>query len=661
MFEKILIANRGEIACRIIRTCKKLGIETVAVFSEADTDALFVREADEKVYLGPAPASESYLVIDKIVDACKATGAQAVHPGYGFLSERKPFRDALDAAGITFIGPPGDAIDAMGDKLTSKRLADKAGVSIVPGHPEAVRDPDEARRLAEEIGYPVMIKASAGGGGKGMRIARDRGELDDGLARAQSEALSSFGDDRVFLERFVEKPRHIEIQVLGDQHGNCVYLWERECSIQRRHQKVIEEAPSPFIDAETRKRMGEQAVALAQAVGYFSAGTVEFIVDPNRNFFFLEMNTRLQVEHPVTELITGLDLVEEMIKVAAGERLAFGQDDVKMDGWAMEVRVYAEDPARGFLPATGRLVKLQYPKREQVRVDEGVVEGDEVTLFYDPMVAKVCTHGATRPDAVRRMSQALDDLVIRGLGNNVDFLTSLIAHPQFQAGDMSTNFIAEHYGERFEPEPVQGDLAQRFAMVAACMRSYESDRAQKIQGQLKHYRPFRAQSWMVWVGGEAIEVELDHDHEFTWAVRGAGRTHRVRLDWKPGQICFDAIIDGEFYTFQADPVAEGYHLRHAGYQAPTLVRTHLAQELASRMPPKPKPDFSRIVTAPMPGLIRDVSVGVGEEVRLGQPLLILEAMKMENIVRAERDGVVESVGVAMGDTVSADAVLVTLE
>jgi len=661
MFKKILIANRGEIACRIARTCKRLGIRTVAVFSEADVDALFVREADEKVYLGPPPASQSYLVIDKIVEACRATGAEAVHPGYGFLSERKAFREALDDAGITFIGPPAAAIDAMGDKLTSKRLAEKAGVSIVPGHPEAVRDPDEARRLADEIGYPVMIKASAGGGGKGMRIARDRRELEDGLARAQSEALSSFGDDRVFLERFVEKPRHIEIQVLADQHGQCLHLFERECSIQRRHQKVIEEAPSPFLDAATRAAMGEQACALARAVGYYSAGTVEFIVDPERNFFFLEMNTRLQVEHPVTELITGLDLVEQMIRIAAGERLAFGQDDVPMNGWAMEARVYAEDPARGFLPATGRLVKLQYPARAQVRVDAGVVEGDEVTLFYDPMIAKVVTHGATRLDAIKRMGQALDDLVIRGLGNNVDFLASLSAHPRFQSGDMSTNFIAEEYGERFEPEPVTGELALRFAMVAACMRSYESDRAQRIEGQLKHYKPFRAQSWMVWVGGDAIEIELEHDHEFTWSVSGAQRTHRVRLAWRPGQICFDAIIDGEFYTFQADPVAEGYHLRHAGYQASTLVRTHRAQEFASRMPPKPKPDLSRVVTAPMPGLIKDVSVAVGDEVKLGQPLLILEAMKMENIVRAERDGVVESVGVASGDTVAADAVLVTLE
>ena len=406
--------------------------------------------------------------------------------------------------------------------------------------------------------------------------------------------------------------------------------------------------------------MGEQACALAQAVGYFSAGTVEFIVDPERNFFFLEMNTRLQVEHPVTELITGLDLVEEMIKVAAGEKLGFGQGDLKMDGWALEARVYAEDPARGFLPATGRLVRYVPPAREQVRVDTGVVEGDEVTMFYDPMIAKVCTHGATRADALKRMAQALDDLVIRGLGNNVDFLASMLAHPRFQAGDMSTGFIDEEYGERFEPAPVTGDLAFRFAVVAACMRSYESDRAQRIDGQIPHYRAFRAKSWMIWVGGEAIEIELEHDHEFTWQVQGQRRAHRVRLDWRPGQVVFDAIIDGEHFTFQADPISEGFLLRHAGYQAPTLVRTHRAQEFASRMPPKPKPDLSRIVNSPMPGLIRDVSVAVGDEVKLGQALLILEAMKMENIVRAERDGIVESVTVKPGDTVAADAVLVTL-
>ncbi len=661
MFDKLLIANRGEIACRIQRTCKRLGIKTVAVFSEADADALFVREADEKVFIGPPPAAESYLVIDKIVEACKATGAQAVHPGYGFLSERMAFREALDAASITFVGPPANAIDAMGDKITSKRIAKEAGVSTVPGHPDAVSDPAEAERLAREIGFPVMIKASAGGGGKGMRIAKSDAELREGLERAQSEARSSFGDDRVFLERFVERPRHIEIQVLADQHGNCLYLWERECSIQRRHQKVLEEAPSPFLDEATRQAMGEQACALAKAVGYFSAGTVEFIVDPDRNFFFLEMNTRLQVEHPVTELITGIDLVEEMIKVAAGERLGFTQDEVKMDGWALEARVYAEDPARGFLPATGRLVKLTQPAREQVRVDTGVVEGDEVTMFYDPMIAKVCTHGATRADALKRMSQALDDLVIRGLGNNVDFLAAMLAHPRFRAGDMSTGFIEEEYGERFTPAPVSGELEIRFAVVAACMQAYQAERAQQISGRLRGAHSYQTTNWMVWVGNDPVEVELVHAHGRTWSVLAGGRDHRVRIEWLPGQLRFDAIIDGEFYTFQADPIPEGYMMRHGGFQAPTLVRTHRAQEFASRMPEKPKPDFSRIVASPMPGLIRSVAVNVGDEVSTGQELLILEAMKMENVVRAERDGVVEAVEVTAGDTVVADAVLVRLE
>ncbi|TVQ35275.1 MAG: acetyl/propionyl/methylcrotonyl-CoA carboxylase subunit alpha [Geminicoccaceae bacterium] len=661
MFDKILIANRGEIACRITRTAHRLGIKTVAVFSEADADALFVRDADEKVYLGPAPASESYLVIDKIVAACKATGAQAVHPGYGFLSERKAFAEALDAAGIVFIGPPAKAIDAMGDKITSKKLAKEAGVSTVPGHPDAVSDPAEAVRLAAEIGYPVMVKASAGGGGKGMRIAYDPDELQDGLARAQSEALSSFGDDRVFLERFVENPRHIEIQVLADKHGNCVYLGERECSIQRRHQKVLEEAPSPFLDAATRRAMGEQACALARAVGYHSAGTVEFIVDPSRNFFFLEMNTRLQVEHPVTELVTGLDLVEKMIEVAAGKELGFSQDDVKLDGWALEARVYAEEPARGFLPATGRLVRFVPPAREGVRVDTGVVEGDEVTMFYDPMIAKVCTHGATRADAIRRMAQALDDTVLRGIGNNVDFLASLVAHPRFKAGDMSTGFIAEEYGDRFEPAPVTGDLALRFAVVAACMRSLLSYRAQQLSGRLRGMPPFEATSWSVFVGGECIEVGLHLEHDQIWNVQAGGRAHRVRLHWRPGQVRFDAIIDGDPYTFQADRISEGFLLRHGGFQAPTLIRTHRAQELASRMRPKPKADLSGIVIAPMPGLIKSVRVAVGDEVKLGQELLILEAMKMENVVRAERDGVVATVAVGAGDTVAADAVLVTLQ
>ncbi len=661
MFEKILIANRGEIACRVMRTARRLGIRTVAVFSEADANALFVREADERVYLGPAPAAESYLVIERIVEACKATGAEAVHPGYGFLSERKAFAEALAAAGIVFVGPPASAIEAMGDKLTSKRLAKEAGVSTVPGHPDAVSDPEEALRLAEAIGFPIMVKASAGGGGKGMRIVRNADELKEGLDRAQSEARSSFGDDRVFLERFVENPRHIEIQVLADSHGNCVYLGERECSIQRRHQKVLEEAPSPFLDAATRKAMGEQAVALAKAVGYTSAGTVEFIVDPERNFFFLEMNTRLQVEHPVTELVTGIDLVEKMLEVAAGRPLGFGQDDVKLDGWALEARVYAEEPARGFLPATGRLVRFVPPTREGVRVDTGVVEGDEVTMFYDPMIAKVCTHGATRADAIRRMAQALDDLVVRGIGNNADFLASLVGHPRFRAGHMSTNFIAEEYGERFDPAPVAGELAVRFAVVAACLRSVENERAQRVRGRMRGMPYFAAKSWSVWVGGEAIDVELEHDHAQTWNVHAGGRAHRVRLDWRPGQLRFDAIVDGDAHTFQADPIAEGFHLRHGGFQAPTLVRTHRAQELASRMQPKVAPDQSGTVQAPMPGLIKDVRVAVGDEVKLGQELLILEAMKMENVVRAERDGVVATVAVAAGDTVAADAVLVTLD
>ncbi len=656
MFDKILIANRGEIACRVIRSCRRLGIRSVAIYSEADADALHVRMADERVFVGPPAARESYLVAERIVEACRATGAQAVHPGYGFLSERAAFAQALEAAGIVFIGPPVGAIEAMGDKIESKRLARAAGVSTVPGTLDAIADPDEARRIARDIGYPVMVKASAGGGGKGMRIAHDESELVEGLERARSEARSSFGDDRVFLEKYVVEPRHIEIQVLGDRQGNVLHLFERECSIQRRHQKVIEEAPSPFLDVETRMAMGAQAVSLARAVGYHSAGTVEFIVDKDRNFYFLEMNTRLQVEHPVTELITGVDLVEQMIRVAAGEPLTFGQQDLRIDGWAVEARVYAEDPARGFLPSTGRLRRYVEPEGEGVRVDSGVAEGGEVSMFYDPMIAKLCAWAPTRQQAIDRVGEALDGYVIRGLNHNIPFLASLLAHPRFRAGRLTTGFIAEEYGERFERPELDGDEAARLAAIAVAMRLAEAGRAGKISGQLAGWRYRPEAAWSVRLGGGELPVAVT-----AAGLEIGGRLRIVSLDWQPGRPVVRAEVDGEALTLQAEPLREGWKLIRGGVEIEALVRTARAAELAHRMPEKTPPDTSRLVLSPMPGLIVAIRVRAGEAVKAGQELCVLEAMKMENVLRAERDGTVAEIKVAPRDTVAADQVLLTLE
>ncbi|MDF1586422.1 acetyl/propionyl/methylcrotonyl-CoA carboxylase subunit alpha [Marinimicrococcus flavescens] len=661
MFKKILIANRGEIACRVIRSCRKLGIATVAVYSEADADALHVRMADEKVLLGPPAASESYLLVEKIVEACRATGAEAVHPGYGFLSERAAFAKALDEAGIVFIGPPVGAIEAMGDKIESKRLAREAGVSTVPGTLDAIADPDEARRIAAEIGYPVMVKASAGGGGKGMRIAWSEQELVDGLERARSEARSSFGDDRVFIEKFVEEPRHIEIQVLGDRHGNIVYLGERECSIQRRHQKVIEEAPSPFLDEATRTAMGEQAVALARAVDYHSAGTVEFIVDKDRNFYFLEMNTRLQVEHPVTELVTGVDLVELMIKVAAGEALPFGQADVTMEGWALEARVYAEDPGRGFLPSTGRLVRYEEPVGKEIRVDSGVAEGGEVSMFYDPMIAKLCTWGKDRATAVAHLREALDSYVIRGPAHNIGFLGAVLANPRFQEGRLSTGFIAEEYGERFAGLEPEGPGRAALAAVVVAMRLREASRAAEVDGRLPGWRYRPEPHWTVELGQERIDVELEagEDEEGQTLLEIDGQRHEVLLDWQPGRSVVRALVDGRPLTMQADPISEGWLVRRGGAELATLVRTRRAADFAARMPAKVAADTSRLVTSPMPGLIVAIQVEAGQDVKAGQELCILEAMKMENVLRAERDGTIAEVKVKARDAVSADQVLIT--
>jgi propionyl-CoA carboxylase alpha chain len=650
MFEKLLIANRGEIACRIIRTCRRLGIRTVAVHSDPDADALHVQEADEAVALGGSTAAESYLVIDKLLDACRRTGAQAVHPGYGFLSERAAFARALEAEGIVFVGPPVGAIAAMGDKIESKRLAREAGVSTVPGTLDAIADPALAVRIAREIGYPVMVKASAGGGGKGMRIAHDESELLEGLARARSEAAASFGDDRVFLERFVTQPRHIEIQVLGDRFGHVIHLGERECSIQRRHQKVIEEAPSPFLDAATRRAMGEQAVRLAKAVGYHSAGTVEFIVDAERRFYFLEMNTRLQVEHPVTELVTGLDLVEQMIRIAAGQPLALRQEDVRLLGWAIEARVYAEDPGRGFLPSTGRLRRCQEPRGEGIRVDAGVAEGHEVSMFNDPMIAKLCAAGATRAEAAARLADALDAFVIRGPTHNIPFLAAIMRHERFLAGDLTTGFIAETFGERFEPGPPPAQ--DREDLATAALALWLVDRERGANGA-------QVGSWVVRLGEAELALDATRLGPRAMRIGTAGAAPReVTVDWRPGLALARLELDGRALAVQVDPCREGYDLTTRGRTLRAIIRSSRAAELARRIPERPKADLSRFVLSPMPGLIVQVAVEPGQTVKQGQELCILEAMKMENVLRAERDGTIAEVKVAARDTVSSDQVLV---
>ena len=643
LFDKILIANRGEIACRVIRTCKRLGIKTVAVYSEADADALHVREADEAVLIGPPPSAQSYLLIDKIVEACKQTGAQAVHPGYGFLSEKEAFQKALAAEGIKFIGPDARAIYAMGDKIESKKLAQKAGVSTVPGHLAAIPNADEAVKIAQKIGYPVMIKASAGGGGKGMRIAWNDAEAHEGFGSATNEAKASFADDRVFIEKYVEEPRHIEIQLIADGHGNCVYLWERECSIQRRHQKVIEEAPSPFLDAKTRKAMGEQAVALAKAVKYKSAGTVEFIVDKHRKFYFLEMNTRLQVEHPVTELITGLDLVELMIRVAAGEKLPFQQKDVKLEGWAVEARVYAEDPFRNFLPSTGRLVKYREPQPgPDVRVDTGVFEGGEISMFYDPMIAKLCSYGPTRNAAIDRMRRALDEFYVRGVSHNVPFLAALMAHPRFVAGNLTTNFIAEEFKGGFTAEHLPPGDPAMLAAIAAVVDRIHGHRAGAPQSErvvMLNRTPIA-----VSVSGGGLE----------YVVETEGRHIVIETGWLPGEPLVHAKVDQHDLVVQVDALGSGWRLVHEGGQADVLVLTPRQAELYALMPVKAAPDTSKFLLSPMPGLLASVAVSEGQEVKAGEALAVVEAMKMENVLRATRDGTVKTLHAKAGDSLRVD-------
>lgn len=643
LFDKILIANRGEIACRVIRTCKRLGIKTVAVYSEADADALHVREADEAVFIGPPPSAQSYLLIDKIVDACKKTGAQAVHPGYGFLSEKEAFQKALAEAGIAFIGPDAHAIYAMGDKIESKKLAQAAGVSTVPGYLAAIPNADEAVKIAKKIGYPVMIKASAGGGGKGMRIAWNDAEAHEGFGSATNEARASFADDRVFIEKYVEEPRHIEIQLIADGHGNCVYLWERECSIQRRHQKVIEEAPSPFLDAKTRKAMGEQAVALAKAVKYKSAGTVEFIVDKHRKFYFLEMNTRLQVEHPVTELITGLDLVELMIRVAAGEKLPFQQKDVKLQGWAVEARLYAEDPFRNFLPSTGRLVKYREPAAgPDVRVDTGVFEGGEISMFYDPMIAKLCSYGPTRNDAIDRMRRALDEFYVRGVSHNVPFLAALMAHPRFRAGNLTTNFIAEEFKGGFTAEHLPPKDPAMLAAIAAVVDRIHAHRAGAPQSE--RVVMLNRAPMSVSVSGGGLEFAVDID----------GRRIAIESGWMPGEPLMHAKVDQHAVVVQVDALGSGWRLVHEGGQADVLVLTPRQAELYALMPVKAAPDTSKFLLSPMPGLLASVAVSEGQEIKAGEALAVVEAMKMENVLRATRDGTVKTLHAKAGDSLRVD-------
>ncbi len=663
MFEKILIANRGEIACRVIRTARRMGIRTVAVHSDADRDALHVRMADEAEHIGPPPAAESYICIDRVLDAIRRSGADAVHPGYGFLSENQDFAAALSTRGITFIGPPVGAIAAMGDKIAAKKIATDAGVFTVPGGAELVVDPDEAITTAHAIGYPVMIKASAGGGGKGMRIAWNDDDVRHGFGMAASESLSSFGDDRLFVEKFVESPRHIEIQVLADAHGNCVYLNERECSIQRRNQKVVEEAPSPFLDARTRKFMGDQAVALAQAVGYQSAGTVEFIVDKDRNFYFLEMNTRLQVEHPVTELITGIDLVEEMINVAAGGPLSVTQEDISINGWAIECRIYAEDPYRGFLPSVGRLIRYRPPpeKEGRVRVDTGVSEGDEISIHYDPMIAKLCVHGEDRDAAIPRMRDALEAFELEGVGNNLPFLLAVMEHREYVAGNATTSFIDENFPDGFSGVDLGESDLRKLAAVAVAMFRVREIRDSRISGRMSHHARVVGTSWHVSLSGHDFPVEISADASGATVAFEDGGTYRVESPWTPGQRIVEVTVNDERITLQAWTTASGFRIHFRGARLNVFVRTPRHFELSRIMIEKPERDTSGSLLCPMPGLVVALHVQEGDEVQEGQALCTVEAMKMENLLRAEKRRRVDRILVGAGDNLAVDDVIMTFE
>ena len=661
MFKKILIANRGEIACRVIKTARKMGIATVAVYSEADKGSLHVELADEAVCIGPAASKESYLVMDKIIAACKQTGAEAVHPGYGFLSENAEFSRRLEEEGIVFIGPKHYSVGKMGDKIESKKLAMDAGVNTIPGHNAAISGPDEAVEIARKIGYPVMIKASAGGGGKGLRVAHDDKQAHEGFTACVNEARNSFGDDRVFIEKFVVEPRHIEIQLIGDAHGNTVYLNERECSIQRRHQKVIEEAPSPFIDPATRKAMGEQAVALAKAVNYESAGTVEFVVGADKSFYFLEMNTRLQVEHPVTENITGIDLVEQMIRVAAGEKLSFKQEDVKLDGWSMECRINAEDPFRGFLPSTGRLVKFQPPATgDGVRVDTGVHEGGEISMFYDSMIAKLIVHGKDRQDAIQRMRDALNTFVIRGISTNIPFQAALLQHPRFCSGNFNTGFIAEEYPQGFDVSMVPYEDPALLAAVATFARMRYIERAVQIEGQLAGHGRKVSSEWVVIMGDEQYPLTSE-PIEGGLAVTHEDKTYNIVSNWIFGELLFTGTVNGKPISLQIERRGLRYRISHFGLQVEPIVMTVRAAYLLSLMPKKLPPDMSKFLLSPMPGLLREIAVTEGQEVKAGEKLAVIEAMKMENVLRAEQDGKVSKVVAKPGVSLSVDEVIIEFE
>ena len=661
MFKRILIANRGEIACRIIKTARRLGIATIAVYSDADRDALHVEMADEAIPIGPPPAAQSYLDVEKIVAACRQSGAEAVHPGYGFLSERAAFATALVKTGIVFIGPNAKAIAAMGDKIESKKAAAQAKVSTVPGHLGVIENEKQAITIAEQIGFPVMIKATAGGGGKGMRIAFNKGEIAENFARARSEAKSSFGDDRVFLEKFITDPRHVEIQVLGDKHGNVIHLGERECSIQRRNQKVIEEAPSPLLDEKTRKEMGAQAVALAKAVGYDSAGTVEFVAGQDRRFYFLEMNTRLQVEHPVTELVTGIDLVEQMIRVATGEPLKLKQRDIKMSGWAVETRIYAEDPYRNFAPSIGRLVRYRPPREEvrdgiTVRNDTGVTEGGEISLYYDPMIAKLVTHAATRLAAIEAQADALDAFTIEGIRHNIPFLAAIMQHPRWRAGKLSTAFIAEEFPRGFERTPPQGDIAQAIAAVAAAIDHVLGERKRKISGQLNAALT-RERRRVIWLGPDEIPAEVEHQGEAVLVAFADGAWHVLASDWVPGLPVWAGTMDERRLAMHVRMIPNGFELAHRGFEVKAFVYTEREAAYAALMPLKKLSGSEKAVRCPMPGLVVSLAVSEGQEVKTGETLAIIEAMKMENALRAERDGIIKKIRVKQGDSVAVDAVV----
>jgi len=661
MFKRILIANRGEIACRIIKTARRMGIETVAVYSEADRNALHVEMADAAVLIGPPPAAQSYLVIEKIVAACQSTGAEAVHPGYGFLSEREGFAGALAKAGIVFIGPNPSAIGAMGDKIESKKAAARAKVSTVPGHLGVIEDDNQAMAIADEVGYPVMIKASAGGGGKGMRIAFTKAEVAEGFARARSEAKSSFGDDRVFIEKFITDPRHVEIQVLGDKHGNVIHLGERECSIQRRNQKVIEESPSPLLDEKTRAKMGEQAVALAKAVGYDSAGTVEFVAGQDRSFYFLEMNTRLQVEHPVTELVTGIDLVEQMIRVAAGEPLTIKQSDVKLKGWAVESRIYAEDPYRNFAPSIGRLVRYRPPPEGvhdgvTVRNDTGVTEGGEISLYYDPMIAKLVTHAETRSKAIDAQADALDAFTIEGIRHNIPLLAAIMQHARWRSGKLSTGFIAECFPKGFERTSPTGAMARTIASVAAAIDHLLGERKRRISGQLNS-AVTRERRRAIWLGMDEIHADVEREADTTAVLFEDGNRHVLSSHWVPGVPVWSGTIDGTSIAVHVRMIPNGFELAYRGIEVKAFVYTEREAGYARLMPVKKLSGSEKSVRCPMPGLVVSIAVAEGQEVKAGETLAVIEAMKMENILRAERDGVIKKIPVKPGDSVAVDAVI----